>query len=282
MLVKFAKAQSAGNDFVLLDLISQRLQLEKQQIQKLADRHFGIGCDQLLAVEVPTDPDMDFMCRFYNADGSEAEQCGNGARCLARFIHYVGLTCKTQLRLQTITGSLMCELLNDGMVQANLGQPCWTPAEIPFLGEGEGPLYKLTLPDPPAGADAGVEVSVVSFGNPHAVVQVQNLASVQVAALGAGIALHPAFPNQANVGFLEIRSRSQVGLRVFERGVGETLACGSGACAAMVTARQQGLVDDEVEVCMPGGTLKVVWQGDAQPVYLTGPVIRVFEGQISV
>lgn len=276
MLVRFTKAQGAGNDFVLLDLISQRLRLERTQIRRLADRHFGIGCDQLLVVEAPRDPNMDFFCRFYNADGSEAEQCGNGARCLARFVHDCGLTRKKRLSLQTVAGSLDCELLGDWRVRVNLGRPSWTPAEVPFLAEHCALTYTLPMEDP-----AGdVELSVVSLGNPHAVVQTNHLAEAPVARLGALIARHPAFPKQANVGFLQVNERNRVQLRVFERGAGETLACGSGAAAAVVAARRRGLVDAEVEVRMAGGSLAVGWQGEGHSVYLTGPTERVFEGSI--
>ena len=284
MLTSFTKAQTTGNDFILLDLISQRLSLNATQIQRLADRHLGIGCDQLLTVEAPRDPDMDFFCRIYNADGSEAEQCGNGARCLARFVHGCKLTRKKKLRMQTIGGSFDCELLDDGQVRVNLGHPVWTPAEIPFIAEECAPAYKLEIEglDSQEGLAGEITVAVVSMGNPHAVMTVSDLARAPVTTLGPRIASHPAFPQRVNVGFLQVRSRSQVGLRVFERGAGETLACGSGACAAVVTARNQGLIDARVDVSMPGGTLAVEWQGEGQPVYLDGSAERVFEGRIKL
>lgn len=283
MLVRFTKMHGLGNDFVLLDLISQNIQLRADQIRSLADRRLGIGFDQLLTVSPPEDPSLDFTYRIYNADGSEAEQCGNGARCFLRFVRDRGLTTKTKLRLGTRTGVIEARLEKDGNITVNMGAPMLAPEDIPFIADSPAVQYELEL----TGKHCPDHVSKISFaavgmGNPHAVLTVDDVDTAPVGELGPLLESHPRFPNRVNVGFMQIVDRSHIRLRVFERGAGETSACGTGACAAMVAARQQGLVDDKVDVELTGGTLGVAWQGNDSPVYMSGPACRVYEGRLHI
>lgn len=274
MLLHFTKMQGLGNDFMMVDLISQKARLRSEQIRRLADRHFGIGFDQLLTVEAPTDPRADFRYRIYNADGSEVENCGNGARCFAVFVRDRKLTHKTTLEVQTAGGPLTLKVRDDSQVTVNMGIPLLTPAQIPFQAAQEAKAYPLEV------GDETYLIGAVSMGNPHAVVRVENIDTAEVERLGPSIEQHPRFPNRVNVGFLQVQNRRQARLRVFERGVGETLACGTGACAAMVAGRIQGWFDAEVNMQLRGGHLRLEWPGQGQPVMMTGPAQKVFEGQI--
>ncbi len=273
-----------GNDFVLLDLISQNIHLTNEQISSLADRRTGIGFDQLLTVEPPGDPDMDFRYRIYNADGTEAEQCGNGARCFTRFVRDRGLTTKTLLKLETSSGAIECKLEKDGNISVIMGSPQLQPEQIPFIADKPGITYTISVC---AGMDvsqveSSVQCSVISMGNPHAVLIVDDVDTAPVSRIGPLIQNNSRFPRKANVGFMQIVNRSNVRLRVYERGAGETLACGSGACAAVVAGRLQGLLDEEVHVELTGGALKVNWPGDSEPVVLTGAACRVYEGHLQL
>jgi diaminopimelate epimerase len=265
-----------GNDFVIIDAVSRPLELTHEQIRFLADRHIGIGCDQLLVVEPAHDARADFRYRIYNADGSEAEQCGNGARCFARFVREHGLTDKDELTLETRSGLLHTRLLDGRLVTVDMGVPRLDPAAVPFLTRQAGPVYTLV-----AGGEQ-LEMSVVSMGNPHAVLLVDDVTRAAVERLGPLIGHDEHFPQRVNVGFMEILDRAHIRLRVFERGAGETLACGSGACAAVVAGRQRGLLDDRVAVELPGGSLFVQWEGDGSSVAMTGPATQVFEGTIAL
>lgn len=277
MLLRFTKMHGLGNDFVMIDLISQRAHIHPGLIRELADRKLGIGFDQLLTVTPPTDPDMDFRYTIFNADGSEAEQCGNGARCFLRFVRDQGLTTKSCIRLETNNGSIECRLEKDGNITVNMGQPVLQPARIPFVADAAQIQYEIIV-----GCDESVQLSAISVGNPHAVISVDNVDDAPVARLGPEIEKHPRFPQRVNVGFMEVVSRNRIRLRVFERGAGETSACGSGACAAVVAGRLQGLLDETVEVELTGGTLQVSWGGDESPIMMTGPACRVYEGRLQI
>ncbi|GAA5524280.1 diaminopimelate epimerase [Microbulbifer aestuariivivens] len=274
MRLKFTKMHGLGNDFVMLDAISQRIKLSPDKIQRLADRHLGVGCDQVLVVEAPRNPDADFRYRIYNADGSEVENCGNGARCFARFVRERRLTGKHRLTVETAAGLLKLNLQEGDQVSVDMGAPVLEPAEVPFSADLQAPTYPLDV------SGDVYTVSAVSMGNPHAVLLVDDVASAPVEKLGPLIESHPRFPNRVNVGFLQLESRQLAHLRVFERGVGETRACGTGACAAAVAARLRGLVDDTVEIHLPGGPLTIHWSGPGQPVTMTGPATTVYHGQI--
>ena len=282
MLLRFTKMHGLGNDFVLLDLITQNFQIRDDQIRAMADRRTGIGFDQLLIVEPPDNPTMDFKYRIFNADGSEAEQCGNGARCFLRFVRDRGLTIKSSIKLETNTGNIECRLEPDGDISVNMGPPILQPDKIPFLTEKPGIVSDLST-TPTLGCPATtVKLAAISMGNPHAVLLVDDIETAAVAQLGPLIEHHERFPARVNVGFMQVINRSQIKLRVFERGVGETRACGTGACAAMVAGRLQGLLDAQVEVILLGGSLKISWAGDDHPVIMTGPVARVFEGRLQI
>ena len=274
MLLKFTKMHGLGNDFMVVDLVSQRAKIFPDQVRELADRNFGIGFDQLLVVEPPTDPDMDFRYRIFNADGSEVEQCGNGARCFARFVYDKRLTSKKTINVETSGGNIQLNLTDDGGVTVDMGEPRLVPEAIPFMAEQQAAQYSLNV-------DGDIHtIGAVSMGNPHAVLVVDDIDTAAVEQLGPKIESHPNFPNRVNVGFMQVLSRDKVRLRVYERGAGETLACGTGACAAVVAGRLQGLLNEVVEVHLPGGTLKIRWSGNGEPVMMTGPATRVFEGQI--
>ena len=287
MLLRFTKMHGLGNDFVLLDLISQNVHLRDEQIRELADRRTGIGFDQLLLVEPPQNPDVDFRYRIFNTDGSEAEQCGNGARCFMRFVRDRGLTAKTEVTIETNTGVIRCKLEKDGNITINMGPPALSPEQIPFVANHSMIQYELelqsSLPTHP-GCDKKEKVciSAINIGNPHAVLTVRDVDTAPVSRLGPLIENHPRFPQKVNAGFMQIVSRNQIKLRVYERGVGETRACGSGACAAVVAGRLQGLLDEQVEVSLPGGILNVSWKGDNSDIMQSGPACRVYEGRLQI
>ena len=273
MLLKFTKMHGLGNDFMVVDLVSQRAKIFPDQVRQLADRNFGIGFDQLLIVEPPTDPDMDFKYRIFNADGSEVEQCGNGARCFARFVYDKRLTSKKIINVETRGGNIQLKLTDDG-VTVDMGTPHLLPESIPFVADQKQEKYLLEV------EGETLTIGAVSMGNPHGVLLVDDIDSAPVESLGPKIECHERFPNRVNVGFMQVMSPDEVRLRVYERGAGETLACGTGACAAVVAGRLQGLLNEVVEVHLPGGTLKIQWSGEGEPVMMTGPTARVFEGQI--
>jgi len=276
MLLRFTKMHGLGNDFVVFDLITQRFSLQPQHIRQLADRHFGVGCDQVLAVEVPGNPEVDFRYRIYNADGNEVEQCGNGARCFAKFVRDKKLTGKSQITVETNTGIITLSVAPSNAVNVDMGPPQLAPAELPFVPELTATDHCYTL----EAAGQRCEITPVSMGNPHAVMLVDDIDSAPVALLGPAITQHPQFPKQVNAGFMQIVSRNEIRLRVHERGVGETLACGTGACAAVVAGQQRGLLDSPVQVHLTGGELSIDWQGPGTAVIMTGPATTVFEGQV--
>jgi diaminopimelate epimerase len=275
MAIAFTKMHGLGNDFVVIDAISQDISLTVEQIRLLADRHFGVGCDQVLLVERPQG-NADFRYRVFNADGGEVEQCGNGARCFVHFVHLHGLTDKREITVETAGGIIRPRLENDGRVNVDMGIPRFAPAEIPFSAQQESLRYELLV------GDTSVTIGAVSMGNPHAVIQVDSVRDAPVATLGPLIERHPRFPKRVNAGFMEVVSPTQIRLRVYERGAGETLACGTGACAAVVVGRRWGLLEESVNVELPGGNLTIHWQGDNNPVWMIGPALRVFEGRIEL
>ncbi len=274
MKLKFTKMHGAGNDFVVIDAINQAVTLTADQIRQIADRHFGVGCDQLLLVERPTREDADFRYRIFNADGSEVEQCGNGARCFVRFVHDHGLTQQREIRVETASGIIVPRLENDGRVTVNMGAPRFEPVDIPFIAPERALTYSLEVDG------NNLTICALSMGNPHAVQLVDDVDTAPVATVGAHIETHPRFPNRVNAGFMQIVDRSHIRLRVFERGAGETLACGTGACAAVVAGISLGLLDQQVDVSTRGGTLSISWAGGNTPVWLTGPTVNVFEAEI--
>ena len=274
MLVRFTKMHGLGNDFMVIDALSQRVRITPNIVRKLSDRHLGIGFDQLLLVEPPSRPDMDFRYRIYNADGSEVEHCGNGARCFGRFVRDRRLTTKDEIRVETARGHAIIHLLRDRQVDVDMGAPELRPAEIPFQAEQQSVTYAVDV------NGESVELSAVSMGNPHGVLVVGDVESAPVETLGPALEAHPRFPQKANIGFMQVVNRGEIRLRVYERGAGETLACGTGACAAVVAGRLRGLLDEEVQVHLPGGNLRIRWVGDGEAVRMTGPATTVFEGQI--
>jgi len=274
--LKFSKMHGLGNDFVVLDGIRQSLALTPEQLRYLADRHFGVGCDQILLVETAEQPGVDFRYRIFNADGGEVEQCGNGARCFVRFVHDAGLTAKREIRVETQSGIITPRLEDDDNVTVNMGIPRFLPAEIPFLGAGEAVIHALAV------ADQTLEISVVSMGNPHAVQVVDDVDRAPVSVLGPLIESHARFPQRVNAGFMQVVGRQAIRLRVYERGSGETLACGTGACAAAVAGIRRGLLDSPVCVTTRGGDLTIAWSGLGQPVMMTGPAVTVFTGEIEL
>ncbi len=276
MRLRFSKMHGLGNDFVVFDAINQPVDLSPDQLRWLADRRFGVGCDQILLVERPRNRNTDFYYRIFNADGSEVEQCGNGARCFARFVHDHGLTRKTEVPVGTAGGDIRLYLQPDGQVRVNMGVPVLEPENIPFLADGKQALYDIEV----AGETLGI--GAVSMGNPHAVLVVEDVATAPVESLGPAIENHPRFPQRVNAGFMAVRSPGEIDLRVYERGAGETLACGTGACAAVVSGRMQGLLDETVQVHLRGGDLVISWAGESQPVWMTGPATEVFEGTIEL
>ena len=272
MRLEFTKMHGLGNDFVVIDCITQRARLETYQIKQIADRHFGVGFDQLLLVEPPSRPDVDFCYRIFNADGSEVQQCGNGARCFARFVRDRKLTRKSKLVVETASGIIELNIAPNGWVRVNMGVPRLEPAEIPFIAEQRALTYPIEV------ANRTFEISAVSMGNPHAVILVDDVDTAPVREIGRPLESHVRFPERVNVGFLQIIDRNNARLRVFERGSGETLACGTGTCAAVVAGIQRGLLDERVRVQLRGGELDIRWQGEGHPVWMTGPTARVFDG----
>ncbi len=276
MSLAFTKMHGLGNDFVVIDAIHQTVQLNPEQVRLIAARRFGVGCDQLLLVEPSQTAGVDFRYRIFNADGGEVAQCGNGARCFARFVHDQGLTDKDRITVETHSGVITLCIETDGQVTVNMGAPRFAPAAIPFQTTTEAAHYTLDIDGHTLG------IGVVSMGNPHAVVRVDDIDAAPVAHLGPLIEFHSRFPQRVNAGFMQVLDRGHIRLRVFERGTGETLACGTGACAAVAIGRQQGLLDDKVDVGLAGGTLRITWAGDEQPVWMTGPATTVFEGTIEL
>ncbi len=276
MLLRFTKMHGLGNDFVVIDAITQEVQVTEALARRLADRRFGIGCDQVLVVEPPTDPNMDFDYRIFNADGGEVAQCGNGARCFAKFVRDRRLTGKHHILAQTKAGVLQLTVNRDNQITVNMGIPRFAPQAIPFQAEQAALLYDLQVDD------QIVRLAALSLGNPHAVMQVQDVTTAPVATLGALIEAHPRFTQRVNAGFMQVINRTEIKLRVYERGVGETLACGSGACAAVVAGIQQDLLDSTVTVQLPGGNLHISWSGEDQPVAMTGPATTVYQGRIKI
>lgn len=278
MRLNFTKMHGLGNDFVVIDGVHQNVALNEATLRHLADRHFGIGCDQILLVEPPGDPARAlFRYRIFNANGSEVEQCGNGARCFARFVREQGLTEAREIPVETLGGRIVLHVEDDERVRVDMGQPAFAPEQIPLVAEQEADTYTLDV------QGHAITLGAVSMGNPHAVILVDDVTSAPVAEVGPLIERHERFPRRVNVGFAALRDRTHVDLRVFERGVGETLACGSGAAAAMAILRRRDLVDDEVEVSLPGGTLMLSWNAQAEaPVWLTGPATTVFNGWIDL
>lgn len=276
MKVSFTKMQGAGNDFVVFDATSTPFALTPVQIKAVADRRFGVGCDQILVVEKAASPTADFRYRIFNADGGEVEQCGNGARCLVKFVHQRGLTQKNALRVETLSGVIELRLEADGEVTVNMGAPVLELAKVPFTAIKSGLLQVIEIDGGP------VEVAVLSMGNPHAVQVVPNVDTAPVAVQGPLIERHPRFPNRVNAGYMQVLNRQAIRLRVFERGAGETLACGTGACAAVVSGVERGLLDSPVQVETRGGRLTIAWAGGDNPVWMKGPATCVFEGTIAL
>lgn len=276
MLLKFTKMHGCGNDFMVVDLVSQFLKIRPQLVRKWADRHTGVGFDQFLVVEPPQSPEADFRYRIYNADGAEVEQCGNGARCFARFVRDNKLTKKKLIKVETKAGLIELKVIDKHQIRVDMGVPMLEPAQIPFIADQRATAYSLDV-------DGQVlDICAVSMGNPHAVYMVDDVERAPVSSLGPLIERHERFPQHCNAGFMQVVSSNEIHLRVYERGVGETLACGTGACAAVVAGRLRGLLDTEVAVHLPGGTLTIEWQGEGQSVMMTGPCKKVYEGRIFI
>jgi diaminopimelate epimerase len=280
MKIRFTKMHGLGNDFVVIDAVRQQLALTANQARFLADRHFGIGCDQVLVVERPTQDANDFLYRIFNADGGEVEQCGNGARCFVRFVHEQGLSDKQSLRVETRAGVIVLKLEANGDVTVDMGPPRFAATEIPYIGASLDLVQPLEIEV--AQGRRVVEITAVSMGNPHAVQLVADVDSAPVAELGPLIESHPLFPQGVNAGFMQVVSRHAIKLRVYERGAGETLACGTGACAAMVAGMRRGLLDTPVRIAMRGGELSIAWHGDNTHVIMTGPAVTVYTGEIEL
>ena len=276
MKLKFSKMHGLGNDFVVLDGVRQQIALSPDQLRYLGDRHFGVGCDQILLVEKASRPEIDFRYRIFNADGGEVEQCGNGARCFVRFVHEQGLTEKREIRVETMCGEIAPRLEADGKVTVDMGVPVFSAERIPFISTSVDLVQPLDV------AGEEVLITAVSMGNPHAVQVVADVDTAPVAVQGPLIESHPRFPQRVNAGFMQILGRQAIRLRVFERGAGETLACGTGACAAVVAGIARGLLDSPVRVTTRGGELTIAWEGDGAPVLMTGPAITVFTGEIEL
>jgi diaminopimelate epimerase len=278
MGIRFAKMHGLGNDFMVLDLVTQNISFEPEDVRRWADRHTGVGFDQLLTLEAPSDPDFDFRYRIYNADGSEVEQCGNGARCVARLANILGLSPKSTLRLQTCSGPIEASLVSADTVEVNMGAPGLNAAVVPFApaaGVKEGFEYTLEI------QGARYNVFPVSMGNPHGVIFVSDVAAAPVQDIGAKLTSHAFFPEKANIGFCEVVDAGFVRLRVFERGVGETRACGSGACAAVVAGQMTRGLGERIKVSLPGGKVRICWQGEGSAVKMTGPATLVYQGHLT-
>lgn len=278
MLIHFTKMQGLGNDFIVLDMTKQHFELSPEQIRSLGDRHFGVGFDQLLQIEPPSDSTVDFDYRIFNADGNEVEHCGNGARCFAIYVRQRGLSDKNPIRVKTIDGVLELKINNDDTVTVNMGIPRFEPAEIPFDDKEKTITYTRTLPE----TGENIEFSALSLGNPHAVLIVDDVEKADVHRVGKLLGSHPDFSRGVNVGFMEIVDPGSIKLRVFERGVGETLACGTGACAAVAAGRLRRLLGETVSASLIGGELSINWQSEEDPLLMTGPANTVFEGSIEL
>ena len=276
MRLRFSKMHGLGNDFMVIDGVSQKVRLSPEKIRQLADRHFGIGFDQLLVVEAPESPEVDFRYRIFNSDGGEVENCGNGARCFAVFVRDRKLTGKNLITVETAGGMMTLQITENGEVCVNMGVPRLVPAEIPFKAEAQSLTYSLAVDG------TTLEISAVSMGNPHAVTLVDDVATAPVATLGPLVEHHTRFPQRVNAGFMQVVSSDEINLRVFERGVGETLACGTGACAAVVAGNLRQLIGNNVKVNLPGGSLRISWAGPGEPVMMTGPATTVFHGQVKI
>lgn len=276
MRIRFTKMQGVGNDFVVLDATTQHIVLDAPAVRRLADRHFGVGCDQVLLIEPPRTPVTDFTYRIFNADGDEVQHCGNGARCFLRYVLDKRLTTKTEIRVQTLSGIIVPRLEEDGQVTVDMGPPIFEPARIPFLAPARADSYALDVDG------ECVNVSALSMGNPHAVQVVADVDAAPVATQGPRIERHPRFPERVNAGYMQVLDPHLIRLRVFERGAGETLACGTGACAAVVAGIQRGLLRTPVRVRTLGGDLRIAWEGEGRPVFMTGPAETVFEGEIEL
>ncbi len=276
MSLKFTKMHGLGNDFVVFDAINQTLNLTSEQVRFLADRRFGIGCDQLLLVEPAQQPGVDFRYRIFNADGSEVQQCGNGARCFARFVRDKGLTDKDTIVVETASGIITLYIETDGQVRVNMGKPDFAPQSLPFLVEGQQLVYEIDLDG------ESLSIGAVSMGNPHAVLQVEDIERAPVQEIGPKLESHPRFPERVNVGFMQVLDSGTIHLRVYERGAAETLACGTGACAAVAVGQRWGLLGEEVRVRLPGGELTIRWAGEGEDLWMIGPAISVFEGTIEL
>lgn len=274
MLLHFTKMHGLGNDFVVIDLITQRFHLQSQHIRYLADRNLGVGCDQVLVVEPPSQPSVDFKYRIFNADGSEVEQCGNGARCFAKFVKDRKLTGKNSIVVETSSGIITLNITPDHQVVVNMGKPIFEPERIPFKADQQNTQYEIDV------SGKKISIGALSIGNPHGVILVDDIDTAPVETIGPILESHSRFPNRTNVGFMQIISNNYAKLRVFERGVGETKACGTGACAAMVYARTQGLLDEHATIELTGGKLQMQWPGLGQDILMTGPATMVFEGKI--
>ncbi|QJD29419.1 diaminopimelate epimerase [Methylococcus geothermalis] len=273
-MLRFTKMQGLGNDFVVIDAIHQAVNLDAAGLRRLADRHYGIGCDQILLVEPPPSDEVDFRYRIFNADGSEVAQCGNGARCFARFVRDKGLIDRDEIRVETASGRMVLRLEAGGEVRVDMGVPRHAPAEVPLLAAEERLGYTVNID--------GVDwtFGAVSMGNPHAVITVPDVDAAPVARVGAALERHELFPERANIGFMQVLDSHHARLRVYERGTGETLACGSGACAAAVVGMLRGALQDPVRIDLPGGALRIGWRGRGTPVHMSGPAVTVFEGSI--
>ena len=276
MKIRFTKMQGLGNDFVVLDAVSHSFVPTPAQARFLADRHFGVGCDQILVVEKPTQAGIDFRYRIFNADGGEVEQCGNGARCFVRYVVDHGLTAKREITVETRAGIIAPKLEDDGSVTVDMGVPRFAPADIPFASDSDAIVQPLRV------ADRDIDISAVSMGNPHAVQVVADVDTAPVATDGPLIEAHARFPQRVNAGFMQVVDRRHIRLRVYERGAGETLACGTAACRAVMAGIRRGLLDSPVRVTTRGGDLTIAWAGVAQPVLMTGPAVTVFEGDIEI
>ncbi|MDH4274070.1 MAG: diaminopimelate epimerase [Gammaproteobacteria bacterium] len=276
MLLKFSKMHGLGNDFMVIDAVSQDVHLAAEQIRAFANRRFGVGFDQLLLVEPAPNAEVDFRYRIFNADGGEVEQCGNGARCFAVFVRRHGLSTRPELRVATTAGNIVLTIEKNDEVTVNMGVPDFAPDKIPFDAPQRAHHYPLDI------NGHTVQIGAVSIGNPHAVTRVDDVALAPVAQWGPLIESHTRFPRRVNAGFMQVVDRRHVRLRVYERGAGETLACGTGACAAVVVGRAQGLLEERVEVTLPGGQLRIRWQGEGHPVWMTGPATHVFDATIEV
>ncbi len=275
--IQFSKMHGTGNDFVVIDAISQKIELDPQQIRFIADRHVGIGCDQLLLVEASTT--ADFRYRIFNADGNEVEQCGNGARCFARFVHDRQMSNKKSLCVETLGGTIHLQITADNQVTVDMGEPRFSPTDLPFIsssGDNASNHYTLEIDG------KQIVIGIASVGNPHAVIVVEDLTTAPVATLGPAIGRDPSFPEGVNVGFMQIVSRDHIRLRVFERGAGETQACGTGACAAVAIAHQRGELDNNVTVELTGGTLAISCSNSTNTLQMSGPTTHVFEGTIDL